>query len=136
MAKRKREQGGAAGPTPARELTHNPFAALAGAGSPSATPATPPTPAAAPATPPTPPPPAFKAKLVIRRELKGRGGKTVTRISGLPAAHREALASQMKKKLGCGAVLEGDELVLLGDLVDRAADWLTERGAPRVIKGN
>jgi len=133
MAQRKREQGGAPAPNTARELTHNPFAALAGAGSPSVKP---PTPAAAPVAPAAPAPPEFKAKLVIRRELKGRGGKTVTRISGLPAAHRDALASQMKKKLGCGAVIEGDEVVLLGDLVDRAADWLTERGAPRVIKGN
>lgn len=134
MAKRKHEQGGA-GPSPARELTHNPFAALAGAGSPSAA-------SSRPAPEPDSPgplrkaPPEFKGKLVIRRELKGRGGKTVTRISGLPAAHREALASQMKKKLGCGAVIEGDDVVLLGDLQDRAADWLTERGAPRVIKGN
>jgi translation initiation factor 1 (eIF-1/SUI1) len=132
MAKRKREQGDA-GRASARQLTHNPFAALAGAGSP---PAPPPMPAAAPATPKIPPPPEFKGKLVIRRELKGRGGKTVTRIAGLAAAHRDALAAQMKKKLGCGAVIEGDDVVLLGDLVDRAADWLTERGAPRVIKGN
>jgi translation initiation factor 1 (eIF-1/SUI1) len=130
MAKRK--QGGA-GSAPARELTHNPFAGLAGAGSP---PPCPPMPAAVPAMPAAPAPPKFKGKLVVRRELKGRGGKTVTRISGLPAAQREALATQMKKKLGCGAVIEGDDVVLLGDLLERAADWLTERGAPRVIKGN
>ena len=135
MAKRKREQRGI-GPTPARELTHSPFAALSKAGSPSVAPATPRLPAAAIGTPANPAAPEFRGKLVVRRELKGRGGKTVTRISGLPAAHREALASNMKKKLGCGALIEGDDVVLLGDLVDRAADWLTERGAPRVIKGN
>jgi translation initiation factor 1 len=131
MAKRKREQ--AAGPNPARKLTHNPFAALEGASSPSAMP---PTPAVAPSTSGIRPPLAFKDKLVIRRELKGRGGKTVTRIAGLPPAHRDALTSEMKRKLGCGALIERDDVILLGDLVDRAADWLTERGAPRVIKGN
>jgi translation initiation factor 1 (eIF-1/SUI1) len=132
MAKRKREED-RAGSAPARQLTHSPFATLAGAGAPSVTPPTLP---AAPATPATPVPPVFKEKLVIRRELKGRGGKTVTRNSGLPAAQRDKLATQMKKRLGCGAVIEGDDVVLLGDLLDRAADWLTERGAPRVIKGN
>jgi translation initiation factor 1 len=80
--------------------------------------------------------PKFDRKLVIRRETKGRGGKTVTRISGLPAAQRESLAALMKKKLGCGAVAEGEDVLLLGDLVDRAADCLIAEGASRIVKGN
>ena len=75
-------------------------------------------------------------KVVVRRETKGRGGKTVTRISGLPAARLDALAPQMKKALGCGAVREGDDLLLLGSLVDRAAEWLVAQGAPRIVRAS
>jgi translation initiation factor 1 len=134
MAKRKREPERAAEPS-ARELTHNPFTALAGIPSPSPTSISPAAPSAKPA-PPAKPAPKFDRKLVIRRELKGRGGKTITRISGLPPNQRDALLSRLKKKLGCGAVVEGEDVLLLGDLLDRAADWLAEQGAPRIIKGN
>lgn len=72
-------------------------------------------------------------KLVIQRERKGRAGKTVTRITGLPAEHIDDLARQLKSALGCGAVIEGGHLIVLGDLVDRVASWLDERGARRVV---
>lgn len=110
----------------ARPLTHSPFAALG----------TPPAAEAAEAAPPAPPPGPlrFPDKVVVRRETKGRGGKTVTRIRGLPAEHREALADRMKRALGCGATVEDDDVVLLGSLVDRAADWLASAGASRVVR--
>lgn len=111
-------------------LGHHPFAALAGL-------AAPPGPAAAepPAEAPSPADgPRFPNKLVVRREKKGRGGKTVTRIRGIPAAEREAIAARLKKALGCGAAVEGEDLVLLGALVDRAADWLEAEGARRVAR--
>ena len=72
-------------------------------------------------------------KLVIQRERKGRAGKTVTRITGLPAERIEELARQLKSALGCGAVIEGGHLVVLGDLVDRVAGWLDEQGARWVV---
>jgi translation initiation factor 1 len=75
-------------------------------------------------------------KLVLQREKKGRGGKTVTRVRGLPAADLERWAKDMKRAMGCGAPVEEREVVLLGDLVDRAADWLQTRGASRVVRGN
>ena len=78
----------------------------------------------------------FASKVVVRREKKGRGGKTVTRISGIEAAHREALAGRMKKALGCGALVEGEDVVLLGSLVDRAAAWLEEAGATNVVRSS
>ena len=113
------------------KLTHNPFAALAG------------TPAAAVDEHPRPPASTespseqaarFAPKVVVRRERKGRGGKTVTRIAGIAAEHREELAGRMKSALGCGAVVEGEDVVLLGALVDRAADWLEGQGAKRVVR--
>lgn len=110
----------------ARPLTHNPFAAL---GPPPAAEAAPP-----PEDAPAPGPLRFPDKVVVRRETKGRGGKTVTRIRGVPAEHREALADRMKRALGCGATAEDGDVVLLGSLVDRAADWLASAGASRVVR--
>jgi translation initiation factor 1 len=60
----------------------------------------------------------------------------VTRISGVARGEREDLASRMKRALGCGATIEGDDVVLLGDLVERAALWLEGNGARRVVRGN
>lgn len=78
----------------------------------------------------------FTGKIVVRRENKGRAGKTVTRISGLPRAELDALAKEMKKALGCGATVEGEDLLLLGSLVDRAAAWFEKAGVARLVKGN
>ncbi len=78
----------------------------------------------------------LSGKIVLRREKKGRGGKTVTRVTGLPPSRLEELCKKMKKGLGCGAKVEGADLVLLGQLTDRGADWLREAGATEVVIGN
>lgn len=75
-------------------------------------------------------------KIVLRREKKGRGGKTVTRISGLPPSRLGELCKDMKKGLGCGAKVEGEDLVLLGQLTERGAEWLKDAGASQVVIGN
>ncbi len=72
-------------------------------------------------------------KLVVQREKKGRAGKTVTRIAGLPKERIDVLAKQLKSALGCGATREGDDLLLLGSLVDRAVQWLEGEGARQVV---
>ncbi len=145
MAKRpKRGEATSAG---GQKLTQSPFAALAGLHAMSA-----PQPAEttgaetsegttraeSTASPPGDPSaaPRLNRKIVVRREKKGRGGKTVTRISGLPVEDRQTLAKRMKKNLGCGASLDGDDVILLGSLVDRAAAWLEALGARRVIRAN
>ncbi|MHB9022777.1 MAG: translation initiation factor [Armatimonadota bacterium] len=94
--------------------------------------------------PPAPPPNrqdaalAKQGKLVLRREKKGRKGKTVTIVSGLtlPSRDLEELARTLRKALGCGSTIESGTLVLLGDITDRAARWLREHGAKTVIIGN
>lgn len=103
---------------------------------------------AAPAPPPTAPPaPAPAAgtpelarvgRLVVRRERKGHGGKTVTVVDGLalPAAALEALARAMRKALGCGSWVDGGRIVLQGDRPDAAVAWLTRQGARQVARGN
>lgn len=74
------------------------------------------------------------ARLVVRRERAGRGGKTITRIEGLAPVHREEILARLRKALGCGGTLEGDDLILNGALVDRAAKWLQDSGAKRVSR--
>ena len=76
----------------------------------------------------------FGQKIVLQREKKGRKGKTVTRVRGLPEPER--WQTEFKKRLGCGATLEDGELVLLGDLAERAAELLAALGAKRVVIGN
>lgn len=80
---------------------------------------------------------AFAAKLVLRVERKGRGGKTVTVLDGLQGAdsERKEWQQELKNKLGCGAKWEGDSLVLQGDQETRLRDWLQAKGAQQVVGG-
>jgi translation initiation factor 1 (eIF-1/SUI1) len=93
-------------PAPALQ---NPFAALSGIEALQNLPAAPekvkPEP---PATPPKPAP-KHRGRLVLRRETKERGGKTVVVVSGftegVPGASAVMiadLAKELKGKLGCG----------------------------------
>ena len=131
MAKRARPARRQSAPLDRVELTQSPFAALVGLELPGASAAEVTTPMADVEREERL---VFDRKVVVRREKKGRGGKTVTRISGLPAAQREALTERLKKSLGCGASHEGDDVVLLGSLVERAAIWLEAAGARAVVR--
>lgn len=128
----KRDKSKAVKPAQPTELSHNPFATLGGISAPSL-----PTQDAPPTPDPEPVANArFPKKLVVRMEKRGRRGKTVTRISGVPKEDLIALSKQIKKALGCGAIVEDNDLLLLGSLVDRAATWLESQGASRIVKGN
>jgi translation initiation factor 1 (eIF-1/SUI1) len=76
--------------------------------------------------------------VIVRREKKGHGGKTVTIAEGegLTAAVLPALERDAKKALGTGARIEDGALVVQGDLADRLVKWLTERGFGPVTRGN
>jgi len=114
-------------------LAHNPFEKLAGLRpQPSELPSSP-TPVASSAVPVEP---IFGAKVVVRRERKGHGGKTATVVDGVLPAQRETLAGEMKKAFGCGARVEGESIVLQGDIADRACTWLEKRGAKKVVRGS
>lgn len=90
----------------------------------------------------SPPPPggpvARARKLVLHRERKGHGGKTATRIEGLAASGREldTLCSEFKRALGCGAAVDGSDIVVQGDQVDRLTAFLESRGAQKIIIGS
>lgn len=79
---------------------------------------------------------AATGRIVLRRERKGRGGKTVTVVTGLPRGSLDDLAREMRRALGCGASVEDGAIILLGDLAERARTWLAGRGARRVVLGN
>jgi translation initiation factor 1 len=77
------------------------------------------------------------SRIVLRRERKGRKGKTVTLVEGL-GPHGPGLddmARRMRRDLGCGSHVEGDVVVLQGDQVERAFTWLGRNGFTRVVKG-
>jgi translation initiation factor 1 len=66
----------------------------------------------------------------VRRETKGRGGKTVTTISGVPLAAEPLrdLASALKKRCGCGGGLKDWVIEIQGDHVELLLEELTKRG--------
>ena len=78
------------------------------------------------------------AKIVLRREKKGRGGKVATVVEGIkrPPSALERIARDLKRALGCGATVEGDTIVVQGDMTARIEPWLTVRGAKKVVIGN
>lgn len=76
-------------------------------------------------------------RAVLSRETKGRGGKTVTRISfrdGTPP-DTAALAKSLRTAMGCGGTVEGDDILLQGDQTDKASAWLSAKGV-RTRRGN
>ncbi|MCB9681062.1 MAG: translation initiation factor [Alphaproteobacteria bacterium] len=104
------------------------------ASAPAASPAPTPAPAAAV---PVPGAPDLSGKVVLRRSKKGRGGKTATLVQGVgggPVA-LDTLAKTLRKQLGCGSSVDGDDVVVQGDQVDRVAAALEAMGARRLVRG-
>jgi translation initiation factor 1 len=77
------------------------------------------------------------ARAVVRMERKGRGGKEATVIEklGLGPAALATWCKELKQALGCGGVVDGDAIVLQGDLRQRLPAVLTARGVTKVIVG-
>ena len=119
---------------PAREqgeFANNPFAKLARSSAlavkqQTTFPASVPAPVRRPQTSPAP-------RLVMRHEAAGRSGKVVTRISGVPAEVRDAVAARLRKALGCGAEVDADDVVLAGSLKERASEWFQKIGDLRKL---
>jgi translation initiation factor 1 len=77
------------------------------------------------------------ARAVVRMERKGRGGKEVTVVDklGLGPAALETWCRDLKQALGCGGSVDGELIVLQGDLRARAPAVLTARGVGKVTVG-
>jgi len=73
------------------------------------------------------------APLRLFLERKGRSGKTVTRLAGLPPGERSGrLVKELKWDLGCGAVFEEDAVFFQGDQRARLLNLLKDLGARNV----
>jgi translation initiation factor 1 len=66
----------------------------------------------------------------VGRETKGRKGKGVTIIAGVPLAHAEmqALATHLKKRCGSGGTLKDGVIEIQGDHRDLVVEELQKRG--------
>ena len=82
--------------------------------------------------------PWLRRRLILRRERKGHGGKTVTRLegTGLDGEALKSLAKRGKRAMGCGARVEGDGITFQGAIGDRLAKWLEAQGATRIVRAN
>ncbi len=124
--------------TDASALTSNPFAQLS-VDVPDAPERAESSSTAAETTPSTPSPPAplrFGARVIVRRQKKGQGGKTVTCAEGLPPTTAQTLLPGLKRELGCGGRIDDDVLVLGTRDHQKVAQWLRDAGARNVKLGN
>ena len=67
---------------------------------------------------------------VLRLERKGRGGKTVTVVAGLPrnAAFLSSLASELKRACGTGGTATDETVEVQGDHRERLRPLLAGKG--------
>jgi translation initiation factor 1 len=66
----------------------------------------------------------------VRREVKGRRGKTVTTVTGVPvaAAALKELAAELKRSCGSGGALKDGVIEIQGDHCDALVADLEARG--------
>ena len=135
MAKPRIDTTGSANP-----LTNNPFAGLSGTGLPAA-----PTPASASAEPAAVAPSKRgqpnrnRGRVDVVRQTAGRGGKTVTVISGfkgIAQAELQDLARAIQRSAGVGGTLKpGSVIEIQGDQRPAACRVLEEAGFRPVLAG-
>ena len=114
-------------------LGQNPFAGLSSAGLPVAPPSV-----LAQAAAKTPAPVKNRGRVEIRREKEGRGGKTVTTVSGfvgIGLPEKEQLAKKMRAACGCGGTVKDGQIEIQGDQRETIARILTEAGFRPVFAG-
>ena len=124
-------------------LGQNPFAALSGAGLPVAPKAMLEKAAAAvtaakgPGAKPAAPD-KNRGRVEVRRERGGRGGKTVTTVSGfvgIGLPEKEQLTKKMRGACGCGGTVKDGVIEIQGDQRETVARILTEAGFRAVMAG-
>jgi translation initiation factor 1 len=121
-----------------QSLGQNPFGALSAAGLPNATPAAPsgqsgdqPSALRAPST-------KNRGRVDIKRTTAGRGGKTVTLVTGfvgIGLPEKESLCKKMRSACGCGGTVKDGDIEIQGDQREKIAAILTEAGFRPVFAG-
>ncbi|HTQ31411.1 MAG TPA: translation initiation factor [Opitutaceae bacterium] len=115
-------------------LGQNPFGALRGGNLPSA----PVPPPSAKPRPPEPAPAKNRGRVDILRETNGRGGKTVTVVTGFTGIglpEKEALAKKIRAACGCGGTVKDGRIEIQGDQRETAAKILADAGFRPVFAG-
>lgn len=79
-----------------------------------------------------------RGRVDIRRETGGRGGKTVTVVSGfvgIGLPEKEQLAKKMRAACGCGGTVKDGAIEIQGDQRETIARILSEAGFRPVFAG-
>ena len=116
-------------------LSHNPFAALSSEGLPPAPATLPEDSATASATKPAK---KNRGRVDIIRQKAGRGGKTVTVVTGfvgIGLPEKEKLAKAMQRTCGTGGTVKDGNIEIQGDKREEIARILTEAGFRPVFAG-
>jgi translation initiation factor 1 len=73
----------------------------------------------------------------IRREVKGRGGKTVTVVSGFrfDDDRLEQLAAELKRRCGTGGSVKDGEILIQGDHRETLLAELKKKGMMAKLAG-
>lgn len=108
--------------SPDKGLKHKPFSSLRGAVRTVDAPAPKPAPAAA----------APLGRVVARQELDAAQGAALTRVIGVPPELRAPLGKRWRDELGHEVLIEGRDLLVMTDDVERVAAVLREAGAGEV----
>ena len=127
-----------------QNLGHNPFSALSNTGLPQGPSVNAASQSTAPTSAPTRNPQSEirnqknRGRVDIRRETGGRGGKTVTVVSGfmgIGLPEKEQLAKRMRAACGCGGTVKDGNIEIQGDQRETVARILTEAGFRPVFAG-
>jgi len=120
-----------------KNLGQNPFAGLKSAGLPSA-PANSAGHAGKLAAPSTTGPLKNRGRVDLLRETGGRGGKTVTVVTGFTGIglpEKEQLAKKIRAACGCGGTVKDGQIEIQGDQRETVARILSEAGFRPVFAG-
>ena len=82
--------------------------------------------------------PRNRGRVDIKRTTAGRGGKTVTLVTGftgLGLPEKESLCKKMRNACGCGGTVKDGDIEIQGDQRDKIAQILTEAGFRPVFAG-
>jgi translation initiation factor 1 len=71
----------------------------------------------------------------LLRDRKGRGGKTVTLVVGIPRANAQSIATDLKRLCGTGGTVRDEVIEIQGDVRDRVKPELERRGYTVKIAG-
>jgi len=83
------------------------------------------------------PAPAGDGVVRVRRETKGRGGKTVTTVSGVPLGGEalRSLAKDLKRRCGTGGTVKEGVIEIQGDHREAIVAELSRRGFTARLAG-